>query len=127
MRRRLGLRPEVAPLEFHTTLRAGDAVIALAGELDLSGAPALDEEIARLAAADGVERVVLDLRALEFLDSSGLRSVALAHRRLEAAGRGLALVRGSETIQRVFEITRMDERLRFVDAPDALDDDGRAA
>jgi anti-sigma B factor antagonist len=117
----------VAPLELDTTLSAGDAVIALSGELDLSGTPALDEEIERLAAAEGVERVVLDLRKLEFLDSSGLRSVALAQRRLKAAGRQFVLVRGHETVQRVFEITRMDERLRFVDSPEALGGDGRAA
>ncbi len=108
----------MAPLSFETTLSsAGDAVIALSGELDLSGAPALDEEIGRLAAHDDVRRVVLDLRGLAFLDSSGLRVVALAARGLERAGRGLLLVRGSETVQRVFEITRMDERLDFVDAP----------
>jgi anti-anti-sigma factor len=117
----------VAPLAFDTTLSAGDAVIALSGELDLSGTPALDEEIERLAGADGVERVVLDLRELEFLDSSGLRSVALAQRQLAAAGRDLVLVRGRETVQRVFEITRMDERLEFVDSPEALGDNGAAA
>jgi anti-sigma B factor antagonist len=115
---RLGFAAEVAPLSFDTTLSsAGDAVIALAGELDLSGAPALDEEITRLAAEDGVRRIVLDLRGLQFLDSSGLRVVALAARRLEAAGRALTLVRGSETVQRVFEITGMGERLDFVDEP----------
>jgi anti-sigma B factor antagonist len=115
---RLGFSAEVAPLSFDTTLSsAGDAVISLAGELDLSGAPALDEEVGRLAAHDGVRRVVLDLRGLQFLDSSGLRVVALAARRLEAAGRALTLVRGSETVQRVFEITRMGERLDFVDEP----------
>jgi anti-sigma B factor antagonist len=115
----------VAPLDFDTTLSsAGDAVIALSGELDLSGAPALDDEIVRLATADGVQRVVIDLRGLEFLDSSGLRSVALADRRLSGAGRGLVLVRGAETVQRVFEITRMTERLQFVDSPEALDGNG---
>ncbi len=65
--------------------------------------------------------VVLDLRGLEFMDSSGLRVVALADRRLSAAGRGLVLVRGRETVQRVFEITRMEERLTFVNEPAALD------
>jgi anti-sigma B factor antagonist len=115
---RLGFSVAVAPLFFDTTLSsAGDALIALSGELDLSGAPALDEEIGRLAAHDDVQRVVLDLRGLEFMDSSGLRVVALAARRLEGAGRALALVRGSETVQRVFEITRMAERLEFLDAP----------
>jgi anti-anti-sigma factor len=115
----------VAPLDFDTTLSsAGDALIALTGELDLSGAPALDDEIGRLAGADGVQRVILDLRGLEFLDSSGLRSVAMAERRLSGAGRGLVLVRGAETVHRVFEITRMAERLRFVDSPDALESNG---
>ena len=108
----------MAPLEFDTTLSsAGDALIALAGELDLSGAPALDQEIEALSRRPEVVRVILDLRGLEFLDSSGLRVVALAERRLSAAGRSLVLVRGSESVQRVFEITRLVERLEFVDDP----------
>jgi len=108
----------VAPLEFHTTLSsAGDALIALSGELDLSGAPALDQEIEELAVRPDVQRVFLDLRGLEFLDSSGLRVVALAERRLSAGGRSLVLVRGKESVQRVFEITRLVERLHFVDDP----------
>jgi anti-sigma B factor antagonist len=109
---------EVAPLEFDTTLSsAGDALIALSGELDLSGAPALDQEIEEVSRRPDVRRVVLDLRGLEFLDSSGLRVVALAERRLAGAGRALVLVRGNEHVQRVFEITRMVERLDFVDDP----------
>jgi anti-sigma B factor antagonist len=117
----------VASLAFDTALTsAGDAMIALSGELDLLGAPALDDEIDRLAGSDGVERVVLDLRELEFLDSSGLRVVALAARRLAAARRELLLVRGPETVQRVFEITRMEERLAFVDSPPGRDGDERA-
>jgi anti-anti-sigma factor len=118
----------VAPLAFHTTLTsAGDALIALTGELDISGAPALDEEIDRLAGDEGVRRVVLDLRELEFMDSSGLRTVALAERRLAAAQRPLVLIKGPETVQRVFAITRMDDHLSFVDGPEALDSDEEAA
>jgi anti-anti-sigma factor len=118
----LGFQAEVAPLAFTTTLTsAGNALISLTGELDLSGAPPLEEEIAELSARDGVRRVVLDLRELEFMDSSGLRTVALAERSLSAAGRELVLVRGREAVQRVFSITRMDERLRFVDDPESID------
>jgi anti-sigma B factor antagonist len=110
---------EVPLLQFDTTLSsAGDALIALSGELDLSGAPALDHEIEQLAARPEIRRVVLDLRRLDFLDSSGLRSVALADRRLAGSGRSLVLVRGNESVQRVFEITRMVERLTFVDHPE---------
>jgi anti-sigma B factor antagonist len=122
------LHGEVAPLTFHTTLSsAGDALIALTGELDLSGATPLDEEIARLAGKEGVRRVVIDLRELEFMDSSGLRLVALAERKLSAAGRELVLVRGPDTVQRVFAITRMDEHLTFVDTPEAYEGDEAAA
>lgn len=118
----------MAPLAFHTTLTsAGDALIALTGELDLSGAPALDEEIDRLAGEEDVRRVVLDLRELEFMDSSGLRLVALAERRVAAAERSLALIKGPDVVQRVFAITRMEDHLTFVDGPEALDDDEAAA
>jgi anti-sigma B factor antagonist len=121
LRRRLGFLVEVAPLVFETALEGAAALVILHGELDLSGAPPLEEEIERLAADPAVTRVVLDLRDLEFLDSSGLRLVALADRSLRDAGSELVLVRGSETVQRVFEITRMAERLTFVDSPAALD------
>ena len=110
----------MAPLAFTTTLTsAGDALIALTGELDLSGAASLDEELDRLAGDDRVRRVYLDLRELEFMDSSGLRLVALAERRLGAVDRPLVLVRGPETVQRVFAITRMEDHLTFVDEPPA--------
>ena len=115
----------MAPLAFTTALTsAGDALISLTGELDLSGAGPLEEEIARLVAADGIARVVLDLRELEFMDSSGLRMVALAARRLSAGDRSLVLVRGRDAVQRVFAITRMDEHLTFVDDPDEVQPGG---
>ena len=111
----------MAPLAFTTALTsAGDALISLTGELDLSGAGPLEEEIDRLVAADGIARIVLDLRELEFMDSSGLRMVALAARRLNSGERSLVLVRGRDAVQRVFAITRMDEHLTFVDEPDQV-------
>ena len=61
---------------------------------------------------------MLDLRGLEFMDSSGLRLVVMADMRAREAGRRFALVRGGDTVHRVFEITRMSERLEFVNAPE---------
>ena len=90
------------------------AVVELRGELDLLATAALEPELERLADEPGVDVVALDLRALDFLDSSGLRVVVLANARLDENERRLVLVRGSSTVQRVFEITRMTERLDFV-------------
>jgi anti-sigma B factor antagonist len=107
----------VPTLEFETTRNAAVAVIAATGELDLSGAAVLETELERLEAEPEVGTVVLDMRGLEFMDSSGLRLVVLADMRAREAGRRFALVKGVETVHRVFEITRMSERLDFVADP----------
>jgi len=110
----------VPTLTFETTRNGAVAVIAASGELDLSGAQVLESELERLQADPELGTVVLDLRGLEFMDSSGLRLVVLADMRAREAGRRLVLVRGPETVHRVFEITRMSERLEFVTDPEEV-------
>jgi anti-sigma B factor antagonist len=114
----LGLPGTMPNLEFKTTRNGTVAVVAPTGELDLSGASVLEDELDRLAAEPELATVVLDLRGLEFMDSSGLRLVVMADMRAREAGRRFALVRGGDTVHRVFEITRMSERLEFVNAPE---------
>jgi anti-anti-sigma factor len=104
-------------LRFETTLSGETALVTLAGELDLSGAGILEQELGRLTDEESPAEVVIDLRGLEFMDSSGLRLVVMADSRAREAGRRLLLVPGAPTVQRVFEITRMNERLTFVDGP----------
>jgi anti-sigma B factor antagonist len=95
-------------------------VVAPTGDLDLSAAEPLETELGRLLGEPGLDAVVLDLRGVAFLDSSGLRIVVMAHMRSREAGRRFVLVRGAETVHRVFEITRMSERLEFVESPEAV-------
>jgi anti-anti-sigma factor len=108
----------VSRFEFETVERGALALVTLRGELDLLATSALEPELDRLADEPGVDVVALDLRDLEFLDSSGLRTLVLSRNRLLECGRRLVLVRGRQPVQRVFEITRMTERLEFVDAPE---------
>ena len=103
---------------FESEERGQVTLVTLRGELDLLSTGELEPELERLADEPGVDVVALDLRDLEFLDSSGLRLVVLVERRLKDAGRRLVLVRGPQPVQRVFEITRMTDRLEFVDAPE---------
>ena len=103
---------------YETAVRGTLAIVALRGELDLLATSALEPELERLADVPGIDIVALDLRALDFLDSNGLRAVVLAATRFTDRERRLVLVRGSSPVQRVFEITRMTERLEFVDAPE---------
>ena len=109
-------------LRLSTSVTGGTAVIELAGELDLAGANALEQELATPAAA-AARAVVLDLRGVEFMDSSGLRVIAVTLQRSQERGRRFALVPGAAQVMRVFDITRMRERLEFVADPREVTDD----
>jgi anti-sigma B factor antagonist len=108
-------------LDFETTRNGSVATVRPSGELDLSGAAVLEDELERLSEDSELATVVLDMRGLEFMDSSGLRLVVVADMRAREAGRRFSLIRGDETVHRVFEITRMSDRLDFVDGPEDLE------
>lgn len=103
-------------LTFETTVTGGVAAIALSGDLDVAGSSVLEAEIDRLLGHEAPATLVLDLSRLEFMDSTGLRLVVLADARAREEGWSLVLVRGGDDVQRVFDITRMTERLTFVDS-----------
>jgi anti-sigma B factor antagonist len=98
----------------------GDVVrLILTGELDLAVVPQFEAEMQDAESAS--PRVLLiDLSALEFVDSSGLRSLVLADERAHEQGRRLAIVPGPPMVHRVFEITKLDRRLDFVEDPAAV-------
>ncbi len=59
-------------------------------------------------------RVIVDLRGLEFMDSTGLTLLTRWSLAAERDGFALALVPGNERIQRLFEITRLVTHFHFV-------------
>jgi len=86
------------------TEQHGDAAVVIpTGELDLATAPALEDALAR-AFDGGHGRVVLDLRELEFIDSSGLRTLLTARRKAEEAEAQFSLVAGHRGLERTLEI-----------------------
>jgi anti-anti-sigma factor len=106
-------------LEVQSEDRDGFVHVALRGELDLSTVGKVQDELRRVeAAAPSV--VVLDLSKVTFLDSTGLRCLVTADERARDAGRRLVIVRGPDPVQRVFAITRLEERLEIVDDASAV-------
>ncbi len=101
-------------LEVSTEDRNGLVHVALIGELDLSSVPKVQEELRRVE-AKSPPTVVLDLSKLSFLDSTGLRCIVTADERAREDGRRVVIVRGPDPVQRVFTITRLEERLEMVD------------
>ncbi|HVI36099.1 MAG TPA: STAS domain-containing protein [Gaiellales bacterium] len=101
-------------LDVRTEDRDGLVHMALVGELDLSSVAKVQEELRRIE-ADAPAKLVVDLSKLTFLDSTGLRCIVTADERAREQGRRIVIVRGPDAVQRVFTITRLEDRLEIVD------------
>jgi anti-sigma B factor antagonist len=102
--------------------RSGDtAWVSLGGELDVYATPSLRSAL-RNVEETSPRTLVLDLRGLEFLDSSGLAVLLGAHERAAAAGdREVKLViAGSRAVESLFETLRAQDFLDIVDDPATL-------
>lgn len=86
-------------------------VLSLEGELDMASAAQLQSafEDADLATKT---IVVLDLRQLHFVDSTGLRIILAARNRCRKRGQELTVTRGSQQVERLLSVTGMAEHLR---------------
>ena len=104
----------MANFEVSSEPRAGELVVSISGDLDLAAFDEVNELLTK-AQSDGYRGVRIDLRSLEFIDSSGIRLLLKAHKRAEKKGDEFCIVRGSERIQRVFALTDLDARLPFCD------------
>lgn len=91
-------------------------VVGLSGELDMAEITRLRQELEQIEAARPPV-LVLDLRRLKFIDSSGLRFVVEADLRARKDGRRVMIVPGEEPVHRVFLIALLDKRLDFIEPP----------
>jgi anti-sigma B factor antagonist len=80
------------------------ALVALSGELDLATAPLLEGCLGPLE-ADGPASIMVDIRDLMFIDSTGLGVLLRARGRAEANGHQLLVVGASPAARRLFELT----------------------
>jgi anti-sigma B factor antagonist len=84
------------------------------GELDIATVDKLQSEVVRLRDS-GFKRIVLDLRRVRFIDSTGLRLVLELDAAARADSHDLEVIRGADVVHRIFEVTQVAERLNFVD------------
>lgn len=89
-------------------------LIAVGGQLDADATPRIEQLLCDLQIDAAL--VVLDLRALEFIDSSGARLILAADRRARATGGRLVVVQGPE-VAWFLTLTGLDRHLEIVDEP----------
>jgi anti-sigma B factor antagonist len=101
------------PVSVETSHREGASVVAMTGELDVATAGSVEEALLGVE-EDAPERIVLDLRELRFIDSTGLSLLINADRRGRKAGRQVTIVTGSGPPRRILETVGLDTRLDVV-------------
>lgn len=109
------------PLSLETITVGSDcALIRVAGEIDVYSAPQLRETILGLIGT-GVSHVIADLRAVEFLDSTGLGAIVGGHKRLRTNEGSLVLAASPDRIVRLFRITGLDRAFSlYPSVPEAI-------
>ncbi|HEU4976079.1 MAG TPA: STAS domain-containing protein [Baekduia sp.] len=100
--------------DVHVHQDGKTVVVAPSGELDLVSAHALGVPLAA-AAEHGVTRVVLDLRELTFVDSSGIGLILKFRRHFAAEGIEFALIRGEPRVQRTFALAHVEPLLPWTE------------
>ena len=100
------------PFSLDASVAGETATIRLTGEVDLFTGPQLSAALEEHGTRDDVHTVVVDMRDVTFLDSTGLRILLAAH---QAEGYDLAVVQGPRAVVKAFEVTGLDRVLRFVE------------
>jgi anti-sigma B factor antagonist len=97
---------------LHTEIAWTDSrvVIDLAGELDVSTVPSLQQELQSVMAA-GASEVHLALEHVAFADSTGLSLILMTHKRLHHEGGSLILNSPSPNVLRLLEISGLRDHL----------------
>lgn len=106
--------PVPGPLRIESRRDGDTTIVVLVGELDLASAPDLEREL-QAAESSGSTRVVIDLTALGFMDSTGLQALLRARERANSSQHDLVLRRGPHQVQRVFELTKTVDAFTFQD------------
>jgi anti-sigma B factor antagonist len=95
-------------------------VVRVQGEVDAATAPRMGETVNRLLAKR--QRVVLDLRRVDFMDLHGLAVLMRATRQARADGGSFALARPAPCVRRLIELVHAESDLRILpDGSDPLD------
>lgn len=100
----------IGELEVDVEARGSELWVLPRGDLDVAGAPELAEALGLALASDATE-IVVDLRGVELLDSTGLR--ALLEPRAQDGGDRIVFVEGEEHVMGVLRVAGLLDALPF--------------
>lgn len=104
-----------APFEVHSDLYEGVCVISVKGELDLSTAPRLEDELEGATSSEAA-RLLIDFSDCDFIDSTGIALIVRTWQRIdqdrpsESPG-GIFLCCLTDQVRRLFDITGIESSI----------------
>jgi anti-sigma B factor antagonist len=101
------------PLDGHT-------VVEVTGEIDVASAPVLRDRLLALLNR-GAESLVVDLRGVTFIDSTGIGSLLRVYHRQCLLGGSIHFVADQPAVLRVFDVMQLTRRLHVTPSVAAVD------
>ena len=92
-------------------------MLELFGELDLATSPLLEAELEQVSDS---KLLVIDLRGLDFIDSTGLGVIVRTHLHAQERGQEFAVIKGSGQVQRLLGLTGLSDQLPVAETPEEL-------
>ncbi len=105
-------------LEVETGKRGDSDVLTLRGEIDVYTAPRLRQAIIDLVEG-GARHIVVDMGAVDFLDSTGLGVLVGGLKRVKIQDGELSIVTSQDKILKIFDITGLNKVFSIHDSLDA--------
>lgn len=97
----------------------GRVAVRLRGELDMAATLRLEPALDEVLAENGIRKLLIDLREVTFIDSTGFSALLAAQERAQAEEVELALLRPPEDVGRALRVSGLDSVLPFADGPPA--------
>jgi anti-sigma B factor antagonist len=107
------LEADVEPFRVEVHPERDGVRVVPVGEVDVATVGEFDDRLGELHRKNELRRLVLDLRQLTFMDSSGLRLILDWDDRTRRAGTSFAVIPGPSAVQRLFEVTGLLDQLPF--------------
>jgi anti-anti-sigma factor len=104
------LSQHIGPFTCQVSRQESEAVVSPSGELDMATAGAVEKELKELRRT-GVDRILLDLGGLTFMDSSGLHLITRWSNEASKDGFAFELEPGPPAVQRIFDLTAIHDSL----------------
>ncbi len=113
LRRTMATPTEEHGMEYVTAIDDGIEILSPSGRFDAFAAPQIAEELARIQAAS--DRLVVDLSAVPFIDSTGLATLVRAMKHAREQNASFVLCGLVEPVRIIFELTRLDRAFDIAD------------